>query len=44
MKTKLLAGAMAIALIGCSEKNSESLRESPSYDMAPIDASEAIPT
>lgn len=44
MKTKLLAGAMALALIGCSEKNSESLREAPAYDMAPIDASEAVPT
>ncbi|KGB54154.1 hypothetical protein FG91_02404 [Sphingopyxis sp. LC81] len=44
MKTKLLAGAMALALVGCSEKNSESLREAPAYDMAPIDASEAVPT
>jgi hypothetical protein len=44
MKTKLLAGAMALALIGCSEKNSESLREAPAYDMAPIDASETVPT
>jgi len=44
MKTKLLAGAMALALIGCSEKNSEPLRDTPAYDMAPIDASEAVPT
>lgn len=43
MKTRLLAGAMALALIGCSEKNSESLREAPAYDMAPIDASETVP-
>jgi hypothetical protein len=43
MKTKLLAGAMALALIGCSEKNSESLNEAPAYDIAPIDASEAGP-
>ncbi|KQZ71949.1 hypothetical protein ASE06_21590 [Sphingopyxis sp. Root214] len=43
MKTKLLAGAMALALIGCSEKNSESRREAPAYDMAPIDASETVP-
>ncbi|MGH6634521.1 DUF4349 domain-containing protein [Sphingopyxis sp.] len=44
MKTKLLASAMALALIGCSEKNSDSLREAPAYDMAPVDASEVAPT
>lgn len=43
MKTKLLVGAMALALVGCSEKNSESLREAPAYDMAPGDVAEAPP-
>lgn len=46
MKTKLLAGAMALALVGCSEKNSESVsvQGSPAYDMAPVDtAAEATP-
>lgn len=44
MKTKLLAGAMALALIGCSEKPAEAVREAPAYDMAPVDASEAVST
>ena len=44
MKTKLLAGAMALALVGCSEKPAEAVREAPAYDMAPVDASEAVST
>src|SRR3990167_5581569 len=44
MKTKLLAGAMALALIGCSENKSEALREAPAYDMAPVDVSESAST
>jgi hypothetical protein len=45
MKTRLLAGAMALALIGCSEKNSESVsvQESPAYDMAPVDTAAESP-
>lgn len=44
MKTKLLASAMALVLFGCSEKNSEPLREAPAYDMAPADVAEAAPS
>src|SRR3546814_749507 len=40
MKTRLLTGAMALALIGCSEKSSETLREAPAYDMAPVETAE----
>lgn len=45
MKTKLLAGAMALALIGCSEKQPEaiSVREAPAYDMAPVETAAAPP-
>lgn len=42
MKTKLLAGAMALALIGCSEKNSESVSHAPSYDVVPMEPSETV--
>lgn len=44
MKTKLLAGAMALALIGCSENKPEALREAPAYDMAPVNVSEPAST
>src|SRR3546814_14086452 len=43
MKTRLLTGAMALALIGCSEKSSETLREAPAYDMAPVETAEVAP-
>ncbi len=43
MKTRLLAGAMALALIGCSEKSSEPLN-APAYDMAPGEAAETAST
>ncbi|MBB6424458.1 DUF4349 domain-containing protein [Sphingopyxis sp. JAI128] len=42
MKTKLLAGAMALAVIGCSEKSSEPVSHAPSYDMAPMEPSETV--
>src|SRR3546814_11061640 len=43
MKTRLLTGAMALALIGCSEKSSETLRVAPAYDMAPVETAEVAP-
>ena len=43
MKTKLLAGAMALALVGCSEKPAEPL-DAPAYDMTPGDAAETAST
>ncbi|MBJ7499462.1 MAG: DUF4349 domain-containing protein [Sphingopyxis sp.] len=43
MKNRLLAGAMALALIGCSEKNSEPLN-APAYDMAPAEVTESAAT